>query len=1037
MNGKMEQFHFMSYKLTLSLDGKWTILELDDNFLTLLKNEINIGDSIQSSVIEQDFFRKLEQQLKDSDMVEAEWNINTGSQKLSLMITGHKIIWKNGTEALSAVCFDITEWKNKYFMLQREMEHLDLIVRVSGVVIFDYNKENDSIIFSNKEKLKNLYSNIITSFTTKIKNTAYIDERDKDGVEEFFRRAKGGKVEFRYKCKKNKTVWYEIEGEVVRDPENGDEILTGCIRNIDIQKKKHEQQLIQSSVDSLTGVLNKKYIREQIEEYLAKKGKDGKHVFMIADVDNFWDINEKMGKLFGDTVLSNIADCLKNVFGQGALIGRIGGDKFLIFLKNIKSIEKLEEKLHKVRESISYTYIGENVDRKATCSLGITWYPKDAGSYESLFKLADLALYHAKRSGKDCWMYYNVQMKSMLKRPGYFQKYSIKESPLISGEEFDKEMNIFAFNIMTKTKDVNSAINLVLEKLGRKMGVDHVSIMENTSDNKKLKMSYLWDKSHDDNLTDNMELEYKDFNEFLKKFGSDDIALFNDSKESLLSYFKQPNFLQESKTKSIIQCAIFENGKFEGCICMDDCSSFRHWTQAEADTLIKMTRMLSSYLLKIHLSEQIQSQMDQIKNYDSLTGLPTLYNFKKIAKQVLEENTGQQYAVVYSDISNFKYINDTLGYEEGDRVLCDFASLIQQRDMLNRAVCRVSSDNFMALMPYYGKEMLCDRVFCVNEQFGREQKSKNPGNNLVIISGAAVINPKEDVMVAIDNANLARKSVKGASKTVCKFYSHKLTEQINKEIAIAGCMEKALRNGEFHTYLQPKVELKTGRIAGAEALVRWIKEDGSIMPPDEFIPLFEKNGFVVNLDFYIYEEVCKLLDRWLKNGMPVVPLSVNVSRVHLYDDNFIPLLRALVDEFHIPYSFLELELTESIFLDNTDSALDIMKDLRRLGFGVSIDDFGAGYSSLNLLKDFTIDVLKLDKEFLCRGEMKKEEKIIVSSIIGMAKKLDMKVLSEGVETENQSDFLKKVSCDLAQGYLYAKPMPIEEFETLLAKQSFM
>ena len=191
----------------------------------------------------------------------------------------------------------------------------------------------------------------------------------------------------------------------------------------------------------------------------------------------------------------------------------------------------------------------------------------------------------------------------------------------------------------------------------------------------------------------------------------------------------------------------------------------------------------------------------------------------------------------------------------------------------------------------------------------------------------------------------------------------------------------------------------------------------------------------MQLDFFIYEKVCKMLRKWLDEDSPVVPISVNVSRVHLNTPDFLKKIQALVKEYAIPVELLEFELTESIFLDSTEAALTTMRKLRELGFGVSIDDFGAGFSSLNLLKDMATDVLKLDKEFFRRGNMKEEEKIIVSSIINMAKQLRMKVLSEGIETEMQSEFLKGIRCDMAQGYLYAKPMPIDEFEKLIKEDA--
>ncbi len=330
-------------------------------------------------------------------------------------------------------------------------------------------------------------------------------------------------------------------------------------------------------------------------------------------------------------------------------------------------------------------------------------------------------------------------------------------------------------------------------------------------------------------------------------------------------------------------------------------------------------------------------------------------------------------------------------------------------------------------MRYDSIKELRKRILTVNEQFNSIEKIKYPGNKFIIISGAAKINDVKDINTVIENANIARKSVKDSLKAACKIFDESMKKDLQKEAEITNDMEQALKNGEFLVYFQPKINLRTNKLVGAEALVRW-KKNGVLIPPSDFIPIFEKNGFIVNVDFYVYEEVCKTLRKWLDQNMSTIPISINVSRVHLNDDDFVKQFETLVDSYGIPHKYLELELTETILLDNPIVAIEVIKQLKNKGFSISIDDFGSGYSSLNLLKDINTDILKLDKEFFSRGEMKREEKIIVSSIIGMAKQLDMKVVSEGVETNTQSEFLKSISCDMAQGFLFSKPVPIKEFE---------
>jgi EAL domain-containing protein (putative c-di-GMP-specific phosphodiesterase class I) len=254
---------------------------------------------------------------------------------------------------------------------------------------------------------------------------------------------------------------------------------------------------------------------------------------------------------------------------------------------------------------------------------------------------------------------------------------------------------------------------------------------------------------------------------------------------------------------------------------------------------------------------------------------------------------------------------------------------------------------------------------------------------------------------------------------------------ISQEKKIENQMYEALKNNEFIVYMQPKIDLVSGLIAGAEALVRWKMPDGQILNPSEFIPTFEKNGFIDELDFYVYEETLKTLRYWLDIGKRPIIISLNVSRVHIKDSKFITKLDNLVKKYNIPSNLIEFEITENIFFNEQERLIYIMNSLRKKGFLISIDDFGSGYSSLNLLKMLPIDILKLDREFFMGNNMDQNDKIIISGIISLAKSLGLKVVSEGVETEEQAAFLRESCCDMAQGFLFYKPLPMEEFIKLI------
>ena len=273
-------------------------------------------------------------------------------------------------------------------------------------------------------------------------------------------------------------------------------------------------------------------------------------------------------------------------------------------------------------------------------------------------------------------------------------------------------------------------------------------------------------------------------------------------------------------------------------------------------------------------------------------------------------------------------------------------------------------------------------------------------------------------------------------KSRIAIYDAKVYTQMQRVSRIERSMKDALENHEFKAYLQPKYNLETGKIVGAEALVRWIRKDGTMVYPDEFIPVFEKNGFIVNLDFYILGEICKMIQRRVQAKKSCVPISINQSRVLLQEKDYVSKVAGVLAHYNTPPRYIELELTERIFRDDLTELADMMDKLRTLGVRWSIDDFGTGYSSLNLLKELPVDIIKIDKSFLDETESSETSKIIIRKTVELTQELDKTVVCEGVETENQADYLRGIRCDMAQGYLYAKPMPMDEFENLMDKEMY-
>lgn len=410
---------------------------------------------------------------------------------------------------------------------------------------------------------------------------------------------------------------------------------------------------------------------------------------------------------------------------------------------------------------------------------------------------------------------------------------------------------------------------------------------------------------------------------------------------------------------------------------------------------------------------------------DPLTGCRNQAKFVRDIKRRLHDHYNGRYALVCFDIDRFKVINDIYGFRGGNQVLLEAANALASCVERDELFCRSSGDNFIALLTN-------DQTLEARVGFWLDKIRTIPWTEehlrFMVSAGVYVMNePIDDIHIAIDRANLARQHAK-MSYDKLVIYNETMRKQVLRKQEIESSFDKALANNEFVVYYQPKYSVNNNEIIGAEALVRWIPSSGKLIYPDEFIPVLENNASIVKLDLYVFSRVCEHLSKWLQAGFSPYPISVNLSRVHLYQEHFYREYLSIMRRYQVPFYLVELELTESTLFENQQQLIIVLEQLRKQGLLISMDDFGSGYSSLNLLKDLPIDTLKLDREFFNTSMNNRRGMTIIESIVHMAQQLDILVVSEGVETEEQVAFLRKIHCNVAQGYFYAKPLPLEEYE---------
>ena len=434
----------------------------------------------------------------------------------------------------------------------------------------------------------------------------------------------------------------------------------------------------------------------------------------------------------------------------------------------------------------------------------------------------------------------------------------------------------------------------------------------------------------------------------------------------------------------------------------------------------------------MRLREDSNRQLFMTAFVDTLTGAD---NFNRMCEQFESKLEGldHQAALVIFDINKFKVINDLHGYERGNEVLKRVAQVLQRELMPEESFCRLSADNFVLLLKYDERRAFLKRLKLLATQLKRDCTLEDSRMMLDIAFGIYEITEDIPFYIMLDRAHLALERAKQRTFDKCEFYQTADRMRIVTEQQIENHMESALANREFEVYLQPKCDFSTGEIRGAEALVRW-NHDGHMVRPDEFIPLFERNGFILKLDMFILEEVARVLAQWCKADKPVVPLAVNFSRLHLNDARFIPQMRRIMAQYGVPTTLVEAEITESVIFNNLERAQEVIGGLHLYGFPVAMDDFGSGYSSLNVLKELKFDSIKLDKEFLAGFEENPRAQKVIEGAINMIKTLGVKVVTEGVETREQAEFLRACGADLAQGYFFSRPVTVTTFEQLLEKK---
>lgn len=768
--------------------------------------------------------------------------------------------------------------------------------------------------------------------------------------------------------------------------------------------------------DSLTKLLTRDEIVNKARSFIENKIN---FLLMIVDIDNFKAFNDNFGHMFGDIVLVETAASLKKHLKNTGTIGRIGGDEFMIIIEHNDNYDEIHKLCTNVRAAIA-NISNHNIKQvKITATVGCAHYPKDANNYELLFNKADTALLRGKNKGRNCFIIFDEN------KCGVVHEDDVKDN-ITSFEQSNPtatNSNIVAgvFEILNRGGNTRKNIDDSLSLIGTFFQLDRIDVVTLVPDqNDVLSVTLEWVNPRNPQ------------NRGIVISGKNNIPLWRKAidKTGMIkivdihqktSHIDLYNLLKSQNTTALVAFEMKYMDKYMGLIRFDMCTKSRFWTQNDLSSL-----MLISKIFAIFLYKEYENVVHRHEIYFDKT--TNVYNFSKwrdTSIERIENHNETNYSIINFHIHDFKKLNDLYGTNVCDTALKIVGNALRAT-FDNRAVYgRVNNDKFIIFINSQDKEYI---NYELNKIVSYFNKHFEYAEKFHITFGVYIReNKNEAFSTAIDRANIARRNHVLNKDNNITYYIDQFYLEIKRKAELEAHMFEALENDEFLLYLQPKINTDTGQIVGAEALTRWFYKKDKILTPNLFIPLFEENSFINELDYKVFENVCRFQKNCVDEGLKPIIISVNVSRYQLDFHRYIERINSIRNKYQINPNLIEIEITEGMYIENIDQMSEFLKILRGYGYRIAMDDFGSGYSNLSSLAALDFDVIKLDKSF-CSNKDNEKELIILKFVMQLAKQLKMEVLCEGVETEEFCKYLQSLGCNLVQGFLFERPIPADTFK---------
>lgn len=903
---------------------------------------------------------------------------------------------------------------------------LAAVLRETKTTLFEYSVRENKFVELDKDMRPH---NTISEFLSHLSTDSRIAEEDRWKAVRFFSGTLQGPVDIKIVDAASGTTPSSTYrrmrfGTLARPSEDNECVLEGYIRDVTEEKLREEELAQQAERDPLTKLYNQPAGKSIVDDYLGSKTPYSSCGIVVSDIDFFKNANDSYGHQFGNQVLVEFAHLLTMMFRPDDVIMRLGGDEFAIFLKDIDHaslMKKARQLVETVRE-LAFPEYGYSI----TCSVGVCFLPENVSGYtfDHLFRNADWALYRAKENGRNRYEFCDYLRRFELADDG--SAHQDIDTRYLHGDIVST-----AFEVFEKTGSFNEAINLLMKIVGIRFKLDRITVIQTDIKNQKTTRQYQWASERAP--------------EALQKPGSftkeDFLTLFNSYDEhgtTVLHYDNMSAYspgatdlLIQGDAKTVLYAAMYCEGHYTGAVSYVTCVAKRYWSRQDRATLGELTKIISAHLAKNQALNASNQGVGALPEYDSLTGLLSFHRFREEVERLIVGGFATSHALIYTDFEEFSRVNREYGFSTGDMLLKEFSSSVIDsiENGEDTFFSRIVADHFVLFTHHEGIEDLLEKAQLFNVEFSREWGSRYPKAEIRLYSGVYAIDPNcSGVSAAVDAANFARLQLTGDKDLVVKLYDEETATKQQLESGLNDQVDDALKNGQIQVYLQPRISLRDHSVTGAEALVRWEQEDGTLLLPHDFIPLCERNGKVIDLDLYVFDQVAAFLARSDARHERPISISVNASILHTSEGSPTDRYKKLLEKHGVAPSRVQIEFAETDVVASHDDARQLLGKLQDIGIETALDNFGANRSMLIELVDAPINVVKLGRTFISTCEESDNGAFLLKQVVNLIKGLGYRVVCEGVETELQAKTLYEAGCDEGQGYLFSRPLPIEEFE---------